>query len=137
MIPSSGGVQQPVSQHASVRERAHQDFARLHGIFVEHMTYAVTLAWAAALVAAWYAPWVRDIRGLIGSGRPESTISYLFGLPTVMTVALFLVARHPDLLRRTALLKNQAVEFACAGAVVFGAFCLSLQHAVTAYSLGG
>ena len=127
-----------MSNYAGLRGRTQVEFVRLHRMFVEHLAYACTLAWATALVAAWYAPWVRDIRALMGPGaRIESTASYLFGLPILMTLALVAAARHPELLRRVTGTKNQAREFAFAGAVAFLAFCLAIQHAVKACSLGG
>ena len=115
------------------------DFARLHKLFVFHLGVAVGLAWMTALYAALYAPWVRNIRPLIDPGnlgRVESTWSFLFGMPAVLTVAWIMAALAGDSLRDFRLLRNQAVEFAIAGAVAFGLFYMAIDRAVAALLLG-
>ncbi len=117
--------------------RAPDDFTRLHRTFVEHLGIAVGLAWLASAYAAAYAPWVRNIRGLIDPfERPESTASYLFALPALMTAAWLCAAFGANAFRRSQLLKNQNVEFGIAALVAFAVFCVSVYRAVTAYSLG-
>ena len=114
-------------------------YARLHKLFVFHLGVAVSLAWMTALYAALYAPWVRNIRPLIDPsnlGKVESTWSFLFGMPMVLTVAWVMVFFAGDLLREFRLLKNQAMEFAIAGAVAFGLFYIAIDRAVTALLLG-
>lgn len=119
-------------------ETSSDEFARLHRIFVEHMTIALGLVWATAIYAALHAPWVRNIRGLIDPlGRPESTASFIFGLPVLMSVAWVFCAAGGEVMRRSRLLKNQSIEFATAGLVVFVVFCMSLDRAVTAVLLAG
>lgn len=111
-------------------------FTRLHRAFVEHFGYAVIFAWAAAVFAAWHAPWVHNIRGLMDSaGRVESTASYLFALPMVMTLALAVVAWGGETIRQAQLLKNQAWEFGFAGLVGFAMFWMAIDRAVTAFLL--
>ena len=71
-------------------DEARDDFSRLHRIFTFHLGVAVGLAWMTALYSACYAPWVRNIRALIdpaGLDRVESTWSFLFVMPAVLTVA--------------------------------------------------
>ena len=114
-------------------------YARLHKLFVFHLGVAVSLAWITALYAALYAPWVRNIRPLLDPsnlGKVESTWSFLFGMPMVLTVAWVMVFFAGDLLREFRLLKNQTVEFAIAGAVAFGLFYIAIDRAVTALLLG-
>ncbi|NNM72954.1 hypothetical protein HJG44_11250 [Enterovirga sp. DB1703] len=118
-------------------ERAPDEFTRLHRIFTEHLGLAVGFAWAASAYAAAYAPWVRNIRGLIDPfARPESTASYLFALPALMTVAWLCLAFGGEAFRRTRVLKNQSLEFGLSGLVAFAVFCMAVYRAVTAYSLG-
>jgi hypothetical protein len=118
-------------------ERAPDEFSRLHRMFVEHLGLSVGFAWAASLYAANYAPWVRNFRGLIDPlGRPESTASYLFAIPALMTVAWICAALGANVFRRSQLLKSQSAEFGVAGLVAFAMFCLAVYRAVTAYSLG-
>ena len=123
---------------AGTTKRAGADeFGRLHRVFVQHLTMAVGFAWAASLVAALHAPWVRNIRGLIDpAGRVESTTSFLFGVPLLMTAALLCTVYGADALRRGQVLKSAAAEFALAGAVAFAVFCLAIHRAVVAYGLG-
>jgi hypothetical protein len=114
-------------------------YARLHKLFVFHLGVAVSLAWITALYAALYAPWVRNIRPLIDPsnlGKVESTWSFLFGMPMVLTVAWVMVFFAGDILREFRLLKNQTVEFAIAGAVAFGLFYIAIDRAVAALLLG-
>jgi hypothetical protein len=118
-------------------ERVPDEFSRLHRIFVEHLGLAVGFAWAASVYAAAYAPWVRNIRGLLDPfERPESTFSYLFVLPALMTVAWICAARGSETFRRSRLFRNQSIEFGLAGVVAFAVFCMAVYRAVTAYSLG-
>jgi hypothetical protein len=118
-------------------ERAPDDFTRLHRAFVEHLGIAVAFVWAASIYAAAYAPWVRNIRGLIDPfARTESTASYLFALPVLMTVAWLCAAFGAESFRRSQLFKNQSIEFGLAGLVAFAVFCMAVYRAVTAYSLG-
>ena len=114
-------------------------YARLHKLFVFHLGVAVSLAWITALYAALYAPWVRNIRPLLDPsnlGKVESTWSFLFGMPMVLTVAWVMVFFAGDLLREFRLLKNQTMEFAIAGAVAFGLFYVAIDRAVAALLLG-
>ena len=114
-------------------------FSRVHGVFTFHLGVAVALAWMTALYAALYAPWVRNIRPLIDPsnlGKVESTWSFLFGMPMVLTVAWVMVFFAGDLLREFRLLKNQTMEFAIAGAVAFGLFYIAIDRAVSALLLG-
>jgi len=114
-------------------------YSRLHKLFVFHLGVAVSLAWMTALYAALYAPWVRNIRPLIDPtnlGRVESTWSFLFGMPTVLTVAWVVAFLGRDMLQQFRMLKNQTVEFALAGAAAFMIFYLSIDRAVAAILLG-
>src|SRR5918998_6915306 len=101
------------------------EFSRLHNLFTFHLGIAVSLAWLTSLYAAIYAPWVRNIRPLIDPsniGRVESTWSFLFAIPTALTVGWALVFFGGELLREFRLLKNQTIEFAIAGVVAFALF---------------
>jgi hypothetical protein len=120
-------------------QRSGDDFARLHRLFVFHLGVAVALAWSTAAYAALHAPWVRNIRGLIDpfQRQAESTSSFLFGLPLLLTLAWVALVFGADLLRRFPTLRNQAVEFALAGAVAFAIFCMAIDRAVTAMLLAG
>jgi hypothetical protein len=114
-------------------------FTRLHRLFTFHLGVAVSLAWMTSLYAAAYAPWVRNIRPLIDPmnvGRPESTWSFLFALPVVLTISWLLTIVGRDVLRDMRMLRNQIVEFAIAGVVAFGLFYMSIDRAVTALLLG-
>ncbi len=114
-------------------------YARLHKLFVFHLGVAVSLAWITALYAALYAPWVRNLRPLLDPtnlGKVESTWSFLFGMPMVLTVAWVMVFFAGDLLREFRVLKNQTMEFAIAGAVAFGLFYIAIDRAVAALLLG-
>ncbi len=116
------------------------EFSRLHRLFTFHMGVAVGLAWMTSLYAALYAPWVRNIRPLIDPanvGRVESTWSFLFGMPIVLTVAWLMTILGRDILRHLCLLRNQAVEFSLAAAAVFVVFYLSVDRAVAAILIGG
>jgi hypothetical protein len=114
-------------------------FLRLHRMFTFHLGVAVSLAWMTSLYAAAYAPWVRNIRSLIdpfASGRPESTWSFLFALPAVLTVAWLMSVLGREALRSMRMLSNEALEFAIAGAVAFVLFYMSIDRSVTALLLG-
>lgn len=118
---------------------AADEFTRLHKLFTFHMGVAVGLAWMTALYASLYAPWVRNIRPLIDPahiGRVESTWSFLFGMPIVLTVAWIMAIAGRDLLRQLCFLRNQAVEFSIAAAAVFIVFYLSVDRAVAAILIG-
>jgi hypothetical protein len=115
------------------------DFARLHRLFTFHLGIAVSLAWMTSLYAAIYAPWVRNIRPLIDPrnvGQVESTWSFLFIMPVVLTTAWLITIYGRDLLRELRMINNQAVEFGIAGLVAFGLFYMSIDRAVTAMLLG-
>jgi hypothetical protein len=114
------------------------EFNRLHRAFVFHLGVATSLAWVAALYAALHAPWVRNIRPLLDPSvldRVESTWSYLFGFPIILAVAWVLVFSGREMLRHFCVLKNQAVEFAFAGAAAFVIFYLAIDRAVAAMLL--
>jgi hypothetical protein len=115
-------------------------FSRVHGVFTFHLGVAVALAWMTALYAALHAPWVRDIRSLLdswGPGSVESTGSFLFGMPVLLTLAWVLAVFGRDLLRRARLGRSRAVEFAIAAAVAFGIFYVGVERAVAAILLSG
>jgi hypothetical protein len=123
----------------SFREETADDFVRLHRIFTFHLGVAVSLSWMTSLYAAIYAPWVRNIRPLIDptSGGPaESTWSFLFAMPVVLSAAWLMVVFGRDVLRGTQMMRNQVVEFGIAGAVAFALFYLSIDRAVAAMVLG-
>ncbi|MEZ0169876.1 hypothetical protein [Microvirga sp. TS319] len=115
------------------------EFSRLHNLFTFHLGVAVTLAWLTSLYAAAYAPWVRNIRPLLDPsnvGPAESTWSYLFIFPVVLTTAWLISIFGQNILARFRLLKNQAIEFGIAAAVAFAMFYLSIDRAVAAMFLG-
>jgi hypothetical protein len=115
------------------------DYARLHRLFTFHLGIAVSLAWMTSLYAAIYAPWVRNIRPLIdplNAGQVESTWSFLFAMPVVLTAAWAMAYFGGELLRNFRLLRNQTVEFLIAGAVAFVLFYMSVDRAVAALLLG-
>ena len=115
------------------------DYGRLHRLFTFHLGIAVSLAWMTSLYAALYAPWVRNIRPLIdprNAGHVESTWSFLFAMPVVLTTAWLITIFGRDLLRELRMLKNQTVEFGIAAIVAFALFYLSIDRAVTAMLLG-
>jgi hypothetical protein len=117
--------------------RATDEFTRLHGLFVQHFGFATGFVWLAAIVAATQAPWVRNFRGLLDPmARAESTWSFLFALPVLMTAAWLCVLFGADTMRRGQLLKNQNLEFGLAGLVAFAVFCMAIHRAVVAFSLG-
>ncbi|GLS42088.1 hypothetical protein [Methylobacterium brachythecii] len=115
---------------------ARDDFSRLHRHFTLHLGVAVGLAWLTASYAAFYTPWVRNIRALIepaaGSARVESTLSYLFVMPAVLLLAWLSAYFGRETMRRFQTLPNQAHEFAAAAVVAFGVFYLSIDRAVAA-----
>jgi hypothetical protein len=79
---------------------------------------------------------VHNIRGLIDpTSRVESTASYLFALPIVMTLALAIVACGGETIRQAQLVKNHVWEFAFAGLIGFAVFCLAINRAVAAFLL--
>ena len=113
-------------------------FTRLHKAFTFHLGIAASLAWMTALYAALHAPWVRNIRPLLDpaeAGRVESTASFLFGFPAILTVAWIIVYAGRDMLRHFRLMKDQTVEFAVAAAVAFGIFYMAIDRAVAAILL--
>ncbi|MBQ0820274.1 hypothetical protein HPT29_006935 [Microvirga terrae] len=115
------------------------EFSRLHNLFTFHLGIAVTLAWLTSLYAALYAPWVRNIRPLIDpahAGPVESTWSYLFIFPVVLTTAWLISIFGQNLFAQFRIFKNQIVEFAIAAAVAFGMFYLSIDRAVAAMLIG-
>ncbi|HZH51254.1 MAG TPA: hypothetical protein VEZ16_05160 [Microvirga sp.] len=114
-------------------------FNRLHSIFTFHLGVAVGLSWLTSLYASLYAPWVRNIRPLIDpsdAGQVESTWSFLFIFPVVLTVAWLLTIFGQNVLRQFQIMRNQTVEFAIAGAVAFVVFYLSIDRAVAAMLIG-
>ncbi|GEP04618.1 hypothetical protein [Methylobacterium oxalidis] len=120
-------------------DEARDDFSRLHRIFTFHLGVAVGLSWLTTLYAAFYAPWVRNIRALIdptGLDRVESTLSFLFVMPAVLTLAWVTVYFGREVMRRTQTLPNLTLEFAAAAMVAFGVFYLSIDRAVAALYIG-
>jgi hypothetical protein len=92
-----------------------------------------------ALYAAVYAPWVRNIRPLIDPsnvGYPESTWSFLFGLPVVLTTGWLMAIFGRELLREMRLLRSQALEFGIAAGISFILFYMAIDRAVSAMLLG-
>lgn len=115
-----------------------EEFTRLHRQFVEHYAIALGLVWIATAAAAAQAPWLRNIRALIDpAARAESTASFLFSLPVLLTLGLVCLVCGADLMRRSQLLRSQTLEFALAGLAAFAVFCMALARVVTAMSLGG
>jgi hypothetical protein len=115
------------------------EFGRLHSLFTFHLGVAVGLAWLTSLYASFYAPWVRNIRPLIDpsyAGQVESTWSFLFVFPAVLTIAWLMSVSGREIFRQMRIFKNQAIEFAIAGALAFVVFYLAIDRAVTALSLG-
>lgn len=116
------------------------EFSRLHRLFVFHMGVACALAWMTALYAACYAPWVRNIRALIEPATGsivESTPTFLFGMPVVMTIAWVVAFFGRDVLRQVRVVPNQLIEFGLAAAVALVLFYLSIDRAVAAILIGG
>jgi hypothetical protein len=115
------------------------EFSRLHSLFTFHLGIAVTLSWLTSLYASLYAPWVRNIRPLIdpaNAGPVESTWSYLFIFPVVLTAAWLISIFGQNLFAQFRIFKNQIVEFAMAAMVAFGMFYLSIDRAVAAMLIG-
>ena len=111
------------------------EFTRLHRAFIFHLGVAVGLAWMTALYASFYAPWVRNIRPLIDPsniGRVESTASFLFGMPIVLTIAWVVAYAGRDMLRHFSVMRSQVAEFGLAAALAFVIFYLAIDRAVTA-----
>ncbi|EIM25934.1 hypothetical protein [Microvirga lotononidis] len=115
------------------------EFSRLHNLFTFHLGIAVTLSWLTSLYAALYAPWVRNIRPLIDPasvGPVESTWSYLFIFPVVLTTAWLISIFGQNLFAKFRIFRSQIVEFAIAAVVAFGMFYLSIDRAVAAMFIG-
>ena len=115
------------------------EFSRLHNLFTFHLGIAVSLSWLTSLYAAVYAPWVRNIRPLIDPtnvGPVESTWSYLFIFPVVLTTAWLISIFGQNLFAQFRIFRNQIIEFAIAAAVAFGMFYLSIDRAVAAMLIG-
>jgi hypothetical protein len=115
------------------------EFSRLHNLFTFHLGIAVSLSWLTSLYAAFYAPWVRNIRPLIDPsnvGPVESTWSYLFIFPVVLTTAWLISIFGQNLFAQFRIFKNQIIEFAFAAMVAFGMFYLSIDRAVAAMLIG-
>ena len=115
------------------------EFNRLHSLFTFHLGIAVTLSWLTSLYASLYAPWVRNIRPLIDPasvGPVESTWSYLFIFPVVLTTAWLISIFGQNLFAQFRIFKNQIIEFAFAALVAFGMFYLSIDRAVAAMLIG-
>ncbi|NBJ12663.1 hypothetical protein [Microvirga arsenatis] len=115
------------------------EFSRLHNLFTFHLGIAVTLSWLTSLYAALYAPWVRNIRPLIDPtnvGTVESTWSYLFIFPVVLTTAWLISIFGQNLFAQFRILRNQVIEFAIAAVVAFAMFYLSIDRAVAAMLIG-
>ena len=115
------------------------EFSRLHNLFTFHLGIAVALAWLTSLYAAFYAPWVRNIRPLIDPtnvGPVESTWSYLFIFPVVLTAAWLISIYGQKALSQFRLLRNQVIEFGIAAVVAFAMFYLSIDRAVAAMLIG-
>jgi hypothetical protein len=113
-------------------------FARLHSLFTFHLGIAVGLSWLTATYAAFYAPWVRNIRPLISpsyEGPVESTWSFLFVFPAVLTVSWLVAKFGKGLMQRVRLMKSDTAEFAVAAAVALTIFYLSVDRAVSAILL--
>ena len=108
-------------------------------MFVFHLGCAVTLSWVTAIYAACQGPWVRNIRALIDPGQPlrsESTWSFVFGLPMLLTLGWLSVFFGAEFLRRIRTLRSQSAEFALAGAAAFMVFYMAIDRAVTVVLLG-
>src|SRR4029078_10294266 len=115
------------------------EFSRLHNLFTFHLGIAVTLSWLTSLYAALYAPWVRNIRPLIDPtnvGTVESTWSYLFIFPVVLTAAWLISIFGQNLFARFRIMKSQAAEFAIAALLACAMFYLSIDRAVAAMLIG-
>jgi hypothetical protein len=114
-------------------------FARLHNLFTFHLGVAVGLSWLTSVYAAFYAPWVRNIRPLIDpsyAGQVESTWSFLFIFPVVLTVSWLIAIYGRGAMLQLRMMKNQAIEFGIAAAVAFALFYLSVDRAVSAILIG-
>jgi hypothetical protein len=117
---------------------ASAEFAKLHKVFTFHLGVATSLAWATSLYAGLHAPWVRNLAFLIDptSSRQESTWAYLFTFPLALLVAWATVYGGRELLFRMRMMRNQLVEFAFAGAVMFVLFYAAVDRAIAALRLG-
>lgn len=126
-----------MQKQLTLGRRSTDEFMRLHRMFVEHLGYAVGLSWLAAATAAAHAPWLRNIRGLIDpASRAESTASFLFALPILLTLGWAVAVFCADAMRRSQVLKSASAEFALAGCAAFAVFCMAIDRAVTAFLLG-
>ena len=98
---------------------ARNGFSRLHRVFTFHLGMAVALAWMTALYPACYAPWVRNIRAHIdpagGTQTIESTWSFLFVLPVVLTIAWLSLFFGGEIQRRSQTLPNDALRIRLLG----------------------
>ncbi|WP_112662653.1 hypothetical protein [Microvirga flavescens] len=113
-------------------------FSRLHNLFTFHLGVANVLAWLVSIYAAFYAPWVRNIRPLIDpsyAGQVESTWSFLFVFPTVLTVSWLMALSGREIFRHLRMVKNEKIEFGIAAALAFAVFYLAIDRAVTALFL--
>ena len=70
-------------------------------------------------------------------GRVESTWSFLFGFPAILTVSWIMVFAGRDMLRHFRLMKSQTAEFAVAAVVAFAIFYMAIDRAVAAILLAG
>jgi hypothetical protein len=118
-------------------DQSASEFLRLHKAFILHFGAATVLAWLTSLYASFHAPWVRNLAFLIdpSSYKVESTWTYLFGFPLLMTVAWVAVLLARDMLFATRLRGHLIAEFAVAGAVGFLMFYLAVDRAVAALRL--
>ena len=119
------------------------DLRRLHRLINAATGLMAVVAWAMAAWAASKAPWVADLYHLINPGaappRPESTATYLFWYPGVLTMLFVLGRFAPDAVL-SAGVQDRRVQV---GTVLTGAaftlifLGISLFRAVAAASLGG
>nr|WP_210344518.1 hypothetical protein [Methylobacterium ajmalii] len=111
----------------------------MHRTFTTHLGIAVGLAWVTTLAAAIQAPWVRNIRALMDpmATRVESTWSFLFAMPVVLTLAWLGAVYGRETLRELRALPNDAAEFALAAVVAFAVFYLSIDRAISVLLIGG
>jgi len=123
----------------TANDKALDDFDRFHKLFIFHVGVAVALAWMTSLYAAIYTPWARTFRPLIdpaAAGQVESTWSFLFGMPMILSTAWLMVVFGGAILRQASVFKNQAIEFGIGGSVAFSLFYLTIDRTVAAMHLG-